>query len=193
MWHAPAKVKRQRSAPSRIAYILRAPQGIATQHVGRLLLAGRAYSCALGKSGITGRKREGDHATPRATMSVLAGKYRADRVKKPAGSNSFWSRIDTDSGWCDAPFTPAYNQLVSLPHARSHEVMTRADHLYDQLMILDWNMTVKAQGRGSAIFFHQARIADGQLQATEGCIALPANVFAKLAPQLAKLHAIKVV
>lgn len=179
-------------ATRRIAYVVRAPQSAETQHLGRLLIGGRAFPCALGKSGITGGKREGDGGTPRASMAVLAGRYRADRVKKPAGTDLFWNRIEKDHGWCDAPFTPAYNQLVTLPHPTSHEVMTRADHLYDRLIVLDWNMSVKAQGRGSAIFFHQARVIDGQLQGTEGCIALPASVFEKLAPLLAQLHQIKV-
>lgn len=188
MRHRAAKKRRA----SKTAYVLRAPQSNATRHVGRLLIGGRAFTCALGKSGISASKREGDGATPRATLRILAGRYRADRVKKPSRHGSFWNRIETDHGWCDAPFTPAYNQPVSLPHAASHEVMTREDHLYDRLIILDWNMTVKAQLRGSAIFFHQARVVDGQLQGTEGCIALPKEVFAKLAPQLVALHAIKV-
>lgn len=192
MRHKLTKKKELKNAPFRKAYVLRAPQSAATRHLGRLLIGGRTYPCALGKAGITGHKREGDSATPRATMPVLAGQYRADRTKRPVGHGSFWNRIDKDDGWCDAPFTPAYNQSVTLPHTASHEVMTREDHLYDRLIILDWNMRVKAQMRGSAIFFHQARITDGQLQATEGCIALPADVFAKLAPRLAQLRMIKV-
>lgn len=178
--------------PGKIAYVLRAPQSNATRHVGRLLIGGRTFTCALGRSGITASKREGDGATPRAPLPIVAGRYRADRVQRPTRHGSFWSRIEKDAGWCDAPFTPAYNRPVALPHTASHEVMAREDHLYDRLIILDWNMGVKAQLRGSAIFFHQARVIEGQLQATEGCIALPAEVFAKLAPQLVQLRTIKV-
>lgn len=192
MRHAPTKVTKRKVAPSRTAYVLRAPQSIATQHLGRLLVGGRAYPCALGLTGITARKREGDRATPRALMPILAGRFRADRVKMPAGEGSFWSRIEASDGWCDASFTPAYNQPVSLPHQATHEVMTRDDHLYDRLIILDWNMATKSQGRGSAIFFHQARVIDGLLQGTQGCIALSPGIFEKLAPVLARLHAIKV-
>lgn len=176
----------------KIAYVVRAPQSNSTRHLGRLLIGGRAFPCALGKSGIAALKREGDGATPRATLPILAGRYRADRVQRPSTHGSFWSRIEKDAGWCDASFTPAYNQSVTLPHTASHEVMTREDHLYDRLIVLDWNMRVKAQLRGSAIFFHQARVIDGQLQGTEGCIALPEEVFAKLAPQLVRLRTIKV-
>ncbi|CAN0595292.1 unnamed protein product, partial [Ectocarpus sp. 12 AP-2014] len=153
------------------------PQSPATRHLGRFLLDGKAYVCALGKAGITSIKREGDGATPRATLAVLDGRFRPDKVKKPFGSESFWQRIKPKDGWCDAAFTPTYNCPVALPHSTSHEVMTRHDHLYDRLIILDWNMSRRAQGRGSAIFMHQARITDGQMQGTEGCVALEAEVF----------------
>lgn len=190
---APTKPKAHTAGHTRIAYVLRAPQSTATRHIGRLLLGGRAYPCALGLAGIAGLKQEGDGATPRALMPVLAGRFRADRVIRPTGSSSFWSRIEPTDGWNDAPFTPAYNQPVTLPHRASHEVMTREDHLYDRLIILDWNMRIRSQGRGSAIFFHQSRLIDGAMQGTQGCIALAPQIFEKLTPQLARLHAIKVV
>jgi L,D-peptidoglycan transpeptidase YkuD (ErfK/YbiS/YcfS/YnhG family) len=47
--------------------------------------------------------------------------------------------------------------------------MARADHLYDIVGILDWNITRRALGRGSAIFLHQSRADRGP---TAGCIAL---------------------
>lgn len=172
--------------------MLRRPQSPATRHLGRFLLDGKAYACALGKAGITGTKREGDGATPRGTLAILDGRFRLDKVKKPFGRESFWQRIKSKDGWCDAAFTPTYNNAVSLPHAQSHEIMTRNDHLYDRLIILDWNISRKAQSRGSAIFMHQARITNGQMQGTEGCVALEVPTFAKLAPRLATLGAIVV-
>lgn len=186
------RVNTQTLSSARTAYVVRAPQSTNTRHLGRLLIHGKAYPCALGKTGITACKREGDGATPRARMAVLAGRYRADRVKRTIGNKSFWQRIEPEDGWCDAPFTPAYNRPVNLPHRASHEVMTRKDHLYDRLIILDWNIRNRSQGRGSAIFFHQARTIDGVLQGTEGCIALAPDIFEKLAPQLARLATIRV-
>lgn len=184
------RAKKKTPSAKRTALVVRAPQNPPTRHLGRLLIGGRAYPCALGKAGITANKKEGDSATPRARMAVLAGRFRADRVKKPDGGELFWSRIDSDDGWCDAPFTPAYNRPVKLPHGASHELMTRTDQLYDRLIILDWNISTRAQGRGSAIFFHQARTMDGRLQGTEGCIALAPRIFEKLASQLARLRAV---
>jgi L,D-peptidoglycan transpeptidase YkuD (ErfK/YbiS/YcfS/YnhG family) len=155
-----------------------------------LLLDGQAYPCALGKTGITARKNEGDGATPRGVLAVLAGRFRADSVHKPFGAESFWRRIKPSDGWCDAPFTPTYNCPVSLPHGASHETMMRTDHLYDRLIFLDWNMSRRSQGRGSAIFLHQARIERGRMHGTEGCVALDALIFTRLAPRLATLDAL---
>ena len=41
------------------------------------------FSCALGRSGTTLCKREGDGATPRALMRITSGFYRADRIRRP--------------------------------------------------------------------------------------------------------------
>ncbi len=175
-----------------LAVVVRAPQPASSKHLGRLLMYGQAYPCALGRSGITGMKREGDGATPRGTMAVLTGRYRADKVRRPWGAASFWAPIRASDGWCDAAFTPAYNTSVTLPHRQSHEVMTRQDHLYDRLLVLDWNIGTRAQGRGSAIFMHQARVEDRTLKPTEGCVALTTRVFARLAPHLARLQGVRV-
>lgn len=182
----------RRAGNASLALVLRAPQMPGSRHLGRLILDGRAYACALGRSGITGLKREGDGATPRSTMAVLAGHFRADRVRRPSANQPFWSRINADDGWCDAPFTPTYNSKVTLPCPVSHEVMTREDALYDHLIVLDWNVRTRKQACGSAIFMHQARVDAGQLKPTEGCVAIPAAQFAKLAPRLARLGALRV-
>jgi L,D-peptidoglycan transpeptidase YkuD (ErfK/YbiS/YcfS/YnhG family) len=177
-------------SPNRLAIVVRAPQCPQTRHLGRLLLDGQAYPCAMGKTGITARKREGDGATPRGSLAILAGRFRADRVHRPFGTESFWRRIKPSDGWCDASFTPAYNRPVTLPFGRSHEIMARTDHLYDRLIILDWNLSCRVHGRGSAIFLHQARSENGQMQGTEGCVALEAKTFARLAQRLAALDAL---
>ncbi|MBV6658918.1 MAG: hypothetical protein KI785_14240 [Devosiaceae bacterium] len=143
------------------------------------MLGGRAYTCAVGRSGVTSRKREGDGATPRASMQVLAGYYRAERVQ---ARQSFWQRIKPSDGWCDAPFTPAYNRSVALPWPVSHETLTRDNGLYDHIVVLDWNITSRRQGLGSAIFAHHARFRNGTMQPTEGCVALAPETMRKIAP-----------
>ena len=91
--------------------------------------------------------------------------YRADRLAEPRP----WALpIGKDDLWCDAPDHPDYNQQVRGPFAASHEVMRRADPLYDLILITDWNWQEAVAGRGSAIFLHQWRRPG---YATEGCIA----------------------
>ncbi|MEL7232044.1 MAG: hypothetical protein AAGJ85_05985, partial [Pseudomonadota bacterium] len=58
---------------------------------------------------------------------------------------------------------------IHLPSGASHEVMHRADRLYDLVFELDWNMWPRSRHRGSAIFFH---LAHEDYRPTEGCIAI---------------------
>jgi L,D-peptidoglycan transpeptidase YkuD (ErfK/YbiS/YcfS/YnhG family) len=67
--------------------------------------------------------------------------------------------------------------------------MWREDHLYDLVFVLDQNFSRRAKGRGSAIFFHLARVA---LTPTAGCVAISAADMRKLAPRLAR-HTIMVI
>src|SRR5690606_26617243 len=95
---------------------------------------------ALGRSGITAFKREGDGATPRAAMRLLEGFYRNDRSGRPRTALPF-SAIRSDMLWCDAPAHPAYNRRIRAPSTASHERLTRPDQLYDVCIVLDWNIT----------------------------------------------------
>lgn len=180
-----------------MAIVRRAPQAWGSHHLGKLILGCQVWSCALGKTGISSRKREGDGATPRAYMPVLYGCFRADRVHRPIGgafshARPFWQPIGPKDGWGDAPFTPNYNRPVALPFKTSHEKMMREDGLYNRLIVLDWNISTRRQLAGSAIFFHQAKIKNGKLQGTLGCVAIDQTHFVRLAPRLAKVRAIKV-
>ena len=147
---------------------------------GLLTVGGRTHVCALGKGGIKALKREGDGATPLGRMRLVSGWFRSDRVgfrSSPLGL----VRITERSGWCDAPNDRRYNQPVELPYPASHETMKRADGLYDLVIVLDFNLTTRKRGGGSAIFMHSARQG---LTPTEGCVALPAKVLMRLLPRL---------
>ena len=87
--------------------------------------------------------------------------------------------IDKNDGWCDLPTSPVYNRPVNLPFSGSHEQMFRDDHLYDVCIVLDYNMSPRAQFRGSAIFFH---LTSSQEKPTEGCIAIDRELMKKLLP-----------
>lgn len=149
---------------------------------GILQIGDRMLSCALGRCGITRLKREGDGATPGGRMAVLYGFYRADRIRRPK-SHLPLRPIRTTDAWCDAVGNRNYNRPVQLPYAASHETMSRADALYDIVIVLDWNVTRRSQGRGSAIFLHLARPG---YPPTEGCVAVSRrdmiHLLAKLQP-----------
>ena len=135
---------------------------------GTLHFGGRWFDCALGKTGIISRKREGDGASPCGGYTLLGGFFRADRLAKPASLLPLRPTHPLD-GWCDDPQDARYNQLVQLPLSASHEKLWRTDRLYDIVVVLDQNISPRIPGGGSAIFFH---IAAPGFSPTEGCIAV---------------------
>lgn len=147
---------------------------------GILTGAGLALPCALGRTGLTRFKREGDGATPVGRLSFLAGYRRADRGL-PVPAPVSLEPIRPDLGWCDDPSDGRYNRPVRLPFAPSHERMFRDDGLYDIVLVLDWNVRRRRLGQGSAIFFHCAR--EG-LEPTAGCVALRPADMRRLLPRL---------
>ena len=142
---------------------------------------GRVLPGALGRSGISSFKREGDGATPLAAMRLLAGYFRRGRM--PAASRLPLLPIRADLGWCDAPGDACYNRPVRLPFRAGHEDMLRPDGLYDAVIVLDWNVTERRRGRGSAIFLHVARPG---FAPTEGCIAIEPEAMRWLLPRLSR-------
>ena len=129
-----------------------------------LRFRGRLFPCAIGKTGISPTKREGDGATPAGTHRITGLWYRPDRLASPAP----WARaIGPGDLWCDDPGHPAYNRHARAPLTASHERLRRADPLYDLILTTDWNQA-GVPGRGSAIFLHQWR---RPRFGTEGCIA----------------------
>jgi len=152
---------------------------------GLLHWAGTTFVCALGRGGISALKREGDGATPLATMRLLHGFFRAGRAAAPRApvmaSPLRFRRIGPGDGWCDAPGDRNYNRPVRLPYGASCEAMARPDRLYDCVVVLDWNIRPRRRGRGSAIFLHIAR--EG-FAPTEGCVAVSPRVMARLVPYL---------
>lgn len=129
-----------------------------------LRFCGRLFPCAIGKTGVTATKREGDGATPAGTHRITGLWYRPDRLARPAP----WARaIGPGDLWCDDPGHPAYNRHARAPLSASHERLRRSDPLYDLILTTDWNQA-GVPGRGSAIFLHQWR---RPRFGTEGCIA----------------------
>ena len=151
----------------------------ASAHRGLLAAAGKVWPCALGRSGITVTKREGDGATPAGDLALLGGYFRRDRLPVLAELRGLRA-IRPDDGWCDDPAHPAYNRPVDLPFAASHEKMWREDGLYDICLVMDHNFSRRSRNRGSAVFFH---LTAGKPY-TAGCVAISRKAMMKLLPRL---------
>jgi len=148
---------------------------------GILFALGLAVRCALGRSGVSAWKREGDGATPIGAFHPIALLYRADRLPRPRTRLPV-TAIDPGAGWCDDPDDRAYNRPVRLPYPASHEHLWRKDSLYDLVVVLDYNLAPTIPGRGSAIFLH---LAGADLAPTAGCIAVSPIAMRRLLPRLA--------
>src|SRR4051812_14201944 len=76
--------------------------------------------CAVGRSGIGEKLREGDGITPLGRWPLRQVLYRTDRITAPRTTLPVLP-IEPDQAWCDLPGDPNYNRLVRLPHASLDE------------------------------------------------------------------------
>jgi L,D-peptidoglycan transpeptidase YkuD (ErfK/YbiS/YcfS/YnhG family) len=144
---------------------------------------------AIGRGGIASLKREGDGATPRASMRILSAWRRPRRLGALKLTLPVRFARERD-GWCDAPGHASYNRPVRLPHPASAETMRRPDRLYDAVVVLDWNVAERRRGRGSAIFLH---VASAGYQPTAGCVAVGPRDMLRLAPVLRRNSRLRVI
>ncbi|MEO0745649.1 MAG: L,D-transpeptidase family protein [Pseudomonadota bacterium] len=143
-----------------------------------LRFRGRYFPCTIGKGGLSARKVEGDGTTPCGTHRLIGMLYRPDRMARPAN----WAvPIRPGDLWSDDPRADDYNHMVRAPYAGSHEVLRRADPLYDLVILTDWNWPYSVPGRGSAIFVHRWRRPG---YPTEGCIGLRPEHLRWIAPRI---------
>jgi L,D-peptidoglycan transpeptidase YkuD (ErfK/YbiS/YcfS/YnhG family) len=160
--------------PARIITVRRKPG-----HPTRALLtfAGRTEEAAIGRGGITSRKREGDGGTPIAAMRLVGGYVRHDRGISRAQTRLPLRFTPQNLLWCDEPGHALYNRPVTAPFKASHEKMRRDDGLYDVCIVMDWNLRQRKRFGGSAIFFH---IAKPGYPPTEGCVAISLPAMQRL-------------
>lgn len=147
----------------------------------RLVGPGVDIRASIGRSGLTAMKREGDGASPRGSFRIVGGYYRPDRFLSRPASGLPLVPLKPSDGWCDAAGHPCYNRPVRRPFSASHEAMWRDDGLYDVVLVLDFNLSPRRQGRGSAIFFHLMR---GDRGPTAGCVAIERQAMLRLLPRL---------
>ena len=81
---------------------------------GRAVWNNRVMRCAVGRSGLSTNKREGDGGTPVGDFPVREVFYRADRLARPPTKLPCRPLQDAD-GWCDDPKDDAYNRQIKRP------------------------------------------------------------------------------
>jgi L,D-peptidoglycan transpeptidase YkuD (ErfK/YbiS/YcfS/YnhG family) len=92
-------------------------------------------------------------------------------------------------GWCDDPRSTKYNQLIKLPNQYKYEKFYRDDHLYDLILVLNYNMKPVIKNKGSAIFIH---LAKKNYSSTKGCVGLSKNNLLKILRMIDKNTKIKI-
>jgi L,D-peptidoglycan transpeptidase YkuD (ErfK/YbiS/YcfS/YnhG family) len=146
------------------------------------------YRCALGKSGIKKKKKEGDNVTPSGVFKIIKIYYRADKIKKII-SPIKKIQIKKNMGWCDDSKSNFYNQQISLPSKFGYEKLYRNDNLYDLIIVINYNMNPIIKNKGSAIFIH---VAKNYYKKTKGCIALKKKNLIELISLIKKNTKIKI-
>jgi len=156
------------SATRRARVRYRGGMDLMVEPSGWALWGNKRLACALGRAGISRRKREGDGASPAGSFLMRRLLYRPDREALPLTKLPVRALAIAD-GWCDDPDDAAYNRPVALPYKASAERLWREDRLYDLVVVLGYNDDPPVPDKGSAIFLHIARDGYGP---TEGCVAL---------------------
>ena len=145
--------------------------------------------CALGKRGISIKKKEGDFITPKGTFKIREIFYRKDRVQNLI-TRIKKTVIRKNMGWCDDPKSKKYNKLIYFPFKYSAEKLYRRENIYDIILVLNFNMNPVKKNKGSAIFIH---VAKKNFQPTQGCIALNKFELIKLVKSIKINTVIKII
>ena len=144
--------------------------------------------CAVGKRGISIKKKEGDFITPKGTFKIREIFYRKDRVQNLI-TRLKKTVIRKNMGWCDDPKSKNYNKLIYFPFKYSAEKLYRRENIYDILLVLNFNMNPIRKNKGSAIFIH---VAKKNYAKTEGCIAIKKAQLLKIIKELKKNTLVKI-
>ena len=76
-----------------------------------LIYGNYKVKCAIGKRGISKKRKEGDLITPKGNYSIKKLFYRKDRVKR-LKTKLKKNIINKNYGWCDDSKSKKYNQLI---------------------------------------------------------------------------------
>jgi len=143
-----------------------------------LLYKDYKLKCAVGKSGITSSKKEGDLATPKGTFKLGMFYYRKDN-NKPIKCKIRKKIIKKKMGWCNDSRSKKYNKEISFPFKYGAEKLYRKDKIYDLFINIKYNFSPVVKKKGSAIFLH---LTNSKYKPTKGCVAIAKKDFLKILP-----------
>jgi len=161
---------------------------IIIKKTGYLQYKNLKFRCALGKAGIKKKEKEGDNVTPKGIFKITSMYYRPDKIKNIITAVKK-IKIKKNMGWCDDPDSHFYNQQISLPNKFGHEKLYRNDHLYDLILVINYNTNPIIKNKGSAIFIH---VAKKNYKRTKGCVALKKKHLIELISKIKKNTKIKI-
>ena len=142
--------------------------------------------CSIGKRGIKKKRTEGDKSTPKGIFKIKYLLYRKDRLSDIKTKLKKYS-IKKNMGWCDDVNSKKYNKLIILPSNLKHEKLYIKDHIYDLVIVINYNMNPIVKNKGSAIFLH---IAKKNYSPTKGCVAISKKDMRILLKNLGKKNKI---
>jgi L,D-peptidoglycan transpeptidase YkuD (ErfK/YbiS/YcfS/YnhG family) len=155
---------------------------------GELWYNKKRYKCSYGRNGFTKHKKEGDGCTPIGTFVLKRLFIRTDRIKNIQTYFKYIPILD-NMAWEDNPKKKNYNKLITLKKTTHRERLKRKDHLYDLILVIEFNTKKIIKGKGSAIFMH---IAKPNYSSTAGCIGLSKKSFLEILQTLKPNQKIKI-
>ena len=161
---------------------------IVVKKSGYLLFKNYKFKCAIGKNGIKKKIKEGDNITPKGVFKLIKIYYRTDRIKN-LKTNIKKIKIKKNTAWCDDCESKFYNKEIKLPSRLSYESFYRKNHIYDLIVVINYNTKPIIKNKGSAIFIH---IAEKKFNPTQGCIALKKKDLLLLLSKIKKETKIKI-
>jgi len=141
------------------------------------VLVGGKMPAVVGRNGLSREKREGDGKSPEGVFDL--GPFFGSR-EKPEGVKFPYRQTTDNDFWVDDPNSPLYNTWQTGPangRWNSAETLKRKDHLYDYVVVINYNMSPPLAGRGSAIFMH---VWNGPDEGRSGCVALAEDDLLKI-------------
>jgi L,D-peptidoglycan transpeptidase YkuD (ErfK/YbiS/YcfS/YnhG family) len=140
------------------------------------------WTARVGRSGLSGNRREGDGTTPIGTYSIGRTMY---GIAPDPGVRYRYRRIVCGDYWVEDPSSPSYNRFQHVPCGQpppfrvSGERLWQATTAYRHFAVIGFNTSPVVPGRGSGIFLHASTGGP-----TNGCVSLPLAQLRQVLPWL---------